>query len=63
MTPTIKEQILAIRDTGLTNMFDIPMVRELASKLGYSELTAYLATNTTEYAQFIVYGEEDHEQV
>ena len=27
MTEKVKEQILAIRDTGLTNMFDIPMVR------------------------------------
>jgi hypothetical protein len=26
MTDTIREQILAIRDTGLTNMFDVPMV-------------------------------------
>ena len=24
MTQTIKEQILAIRDTGETNMFDVP---------------------------------------
>ena len=30
MTETIREQILAIRDTGLTNMFDIPMVQRLA---------------------------------
>ena len=30
MTDTIREQILAIRDTGLTNMFDVPMVQRLA---------------------------------
>ena len=30
MTEKVKEQILAIRDTGLTNMFDIPMVQRLA---------------------------------
>ena len=29
MTDKICEQILAIRDTGITNMFDIPMVRGL----------------------------------
>lgn len=62
MTPTIKEQILAVRDTGLTNMFDVPVVRELAEKFGYAELAAYLPANTEEYARFILYGEEDHEQ-
>ena len=63
MNPTIKEQILAIRDTGLTNMFDVPRVRELAEKFGYGELAAYLTTNTAEYARFILYGEDNHEQV
>lgn len=27
MTETIREQILAIRDTGLTNMFDVRTVQ------------------------------------
>ena len=35
MTDTIREQILAIRDTGLTNMFDVPMVQRLAYERGY----------------------------
>ena len=26
----VKEQVLAIRDTGLTNMFDLPYVQRLA---------------------------------
>ena len=30
MTEKIKEQILEIRDTGLTNMFDVNMVQRLA---------------------------------
>lgn len=30
MTETIREQILAIRDTGLTNMFDVRTVQRLA---------------------------------
>jgi hypothetical protein len=38
MTQTIKEQILAIRDTGLTNMFDIPMVQRLAYERDFYEL-------------------------
>ena len=27
MDEKVKEQILAIRDTGLTNMFDLPVVQ------------------------------------
>ena len=30
MTEIVKEQILAIRETGLTNMFDLPVVQRLA---------------------------------
>ena len=62
MTPTIKEQILAIRDTGLTNMFDVPKVRELAEKFGYAELAAYLPANTGKYARFILYGGDEGER-
>ena len=36
MTEKVKEQILAIRDTGLTNMFDVPMVQRLAYERGYT---------------------------
>ena len=34
MTEKVKDQILAIRDTGLTNLFDIPMVQRLAYERG-----------------------------
>ena len=41
MTQTIKEQILAIRDTGETNMFDVNAVQYIANREilnAYSEL-------------------------
>lgn len=57
MTQTIKEQILAIRDTGLTNMFDIPMVQRLAYERDFYELVCYLEENRTEYVHFILTGE------
>ena len=41
MTDTIRDQILAIRDTGLTNMFDVPMVQRLAYERGYYALALY----------------------
>lgn len=57
MTWKIKEQILAIRDTRLTNMFDIPAVQRLAFERGYNELVIYLEENRKEYVHFILTGE------
>ncbi|MBQ1649047.1 MAG: DUF5049 domain-containing protein [Bacteroidales bacterium] len=59
MTEKVKEQILAIRDTGLTNMFDIPMVQRLAYERGYYELVCYLEEHRKDYAHFILTGEAD----
>jgi len=61
MTELIKEQILVIRDTGLTNMFDIPMVQRLAYERGYYELVCWLEDHRKEYARFIMTGEADME--
>lgn len=38
MDEKVKEQILAIRDTGLTNMFDVNMVQRLAYERDFYEL-------------------------
>ena len=57
MTEKIKEQILAIRDTGLTNMFDVPTVQRIANDMGFYELVVYLEDNRREYAHFILTGE------
>ena len=59
MTEKVKEQILAIRDTCLTNMFDVPMVQRLAYERGYYELVCYLEEHRKEYAHFIMTGEAD----
>ena len=53
MTEKVKEQILAIRDTGLTNMFDIPMVQRLAFERDYYDLVIYLEENRKEYVDMI----------
>ena len=57
MTETIKDQILAIRDTGLTNMFDVNAVQRLAYERDFYELVVYLEENRKEYVQFILTGE------
>ena len=56
MTKTIKEQILAIRDTGETNMFDVNAVQYIANREGYYELVVYLMDNRKEYSNFIMTG-------
>lgn len=57
MTETVKEQILAIRDTGLTNMFDLNAVQRIAHDMRFYELVVYLEEHRGEYAHFVLTGE------
>lgn len=57
MSETVKKQILAIRDTGLTNMFDVRTVQRIANDRGFHELVVYLEGHRREYAHFILTGE------
>lgn len=59
MTEKIKEQILAIRATGATNMFDTISVQRLAFEHGYYELVDFIENNRKAYAKFILSGESD----
>lgn len=59
MNERVKEQILAIRDTGLTNMFDVPMVQRLAYDRDFYELVIFLEEHRKEYWHFIMTGEEN----
>jgi hypothetical protein len=56
MDEKIKEQILAIRDTGLTNMFDVNTVQQLAYERDFYELVLYLEDHRKEYVNFILTG-------
>ena len=57
MSETDKTQILAIRDTGLTNMFDVSTVQRIANDMGFYELVVYLEEHRREYTHFILAGE------
>ena len=59
MNKKIKEQILAIRDSGVTNMFDVNRVQYEANERGFYELVVYLMDNKAAYARFILTGEEN----
>lgn len=53
---TIKSQIIAIRDTGLTNMFDTNMVQRLAYEREFYELVTFIEESPSEYVHFIFTG-------
>lgn len=59
MNETIKKQILAIRDTGLTNMFDVNAVQRLAFERDYFELVCFLEEDPKAYARFILTGKTE----
>ncbi len=59
MTNKIKEQIITIRDTGLTNMFDTTAVQRIAHKMGFYELVVFLEEEKAKYVKFIFNGDED----
>ena len=58
MTDKVKEQILAIRDTGLTNMFDIHAVQKIAYDMEFYELVNFIEENRSSYVRFILTGDE-----
>ena len=57
MDEKVKEQILAIRETGLTNMFELPMVQRLAYERDFYELVCWIEDHKKEYTHFILTGE------
>ncbi len=56
MNATVKKQILAIRDSGETNMLDVRMVQYIANREGFYELVVYLEEHKREYVSFIFTG-------
>lgn len=57
VTDTIMEQILAIRDTGLTNMFAVNTVQRLAYDRNYFELVMFIEEEPAAYVKFIMTGD------
>lgn len=59
MDTKTKEQIMAIHDSGLTNMFDLPTVQRLAFERNYFELVLFLEDHREEYIDFILHGDSE----
>jgi len=56
MNDNIREQILAIRATGKTNMLNINVVQRLAQELNFYELVCFIEDNRKSYSNFILTG-------
>ncbi|SDZ96490.1 protein of unknown function [Lachnospiraceae bacterium NK3A20] len=59
MDMKIRDEILDIRSTGLTNMMDLPCVQRLAFDRNYFDLVMFIEENRKEYVHFILYGDGD----
>jgi len=56
---TVIEQIIAIRDSGLTNMFDVKAVFEIAMEKDFYALADFVFMNTPGYSKFILTGDRE----
>jgi hypothetical protein len=57
MDEKVKEQILAVRATGRTNMFDTNMVQVIANEMRFYELVIFIEEHREDYVNFIFRGE------
>ena len=57
MTDKEKTQLLAVRDTGRTNMFDTHAVQRIAFEMEFFELVVLIEERPKEYVHFILTGE------
>lgn len=59
MDEKVREQIMAIRDTGKVNMLSVIEVQRLAFDSGYYELVLSIEEHRREYWHFIMTGETE----
>lgn len=56
MTDKIKEQIMAVRASGKTNMCDCNAVQVVANEMQFYELVIYIEEHRKDYFHFILTG-------
>ena len=59
MTDKIRDEIMEIRDSGESNMFDAKTVQRLAYEREFYDLVTYIEEHPKEYANFILTGREE----
>ena len=58
MTEKIREQISAVRDSGVANMCDTAAVQRAAFEKDFYELVLFIEENRESYWDFILTGKE-----
>ena len=58
MTDKVREQILAVRAAGRTNMFDTNAVQVIADEMRFYDLVVFIEEHRDKYAHFILTGEQ-----
>lgn len=54
MSDNLRQQILAIRNSGETNMFNMDEVKRIASREGYHELVCLIEENSCNYTKIVL---------
>ena len=57
MDERIRRQILLVRDSGLTNMFDLNGVQRVAFDEGFYDLVMFIEEHENAYIQFLLRGD------
>lgn len=57
MNEKIREQLMAVRSSGKTNMFDTNAVQRIAFDSGFYELVNFIEERKADYVHFIMTGE------
>jgi hypothetical protein len=52
----VLDGLMAVRDSGLTNMMDRPMVARLAARMGFEATAVWVRTHTKDYAEGVFHG-------
>ena len=58
MTDKVREQILAVRAAGRTNLFDTTAVQVIADEMRFYDLVVFIEEHKDKYAHFILTGEQ-----
>ena len=56
VSQAVLDGIMAVRDSGITNMLDRPAVVRMAIEMGHAETATWIEAHTSEYATGIIYG-------
>ena len=56
MNEKIREQLMLVRSSGRTNMFDTNAVQRIAFENGFYELVNFMEENKAAYVHFIMTG-------